>query len=1369
MAVGTMNFKSEISNFKSGISNFKFDISNIKSCMLFHPIGVYLRASAVSFLFAASVLAAPGFDKDVRPILERRCTGCHGEEKTKGGLSMATLSDLMKGGDDGAVVVPGKSDESLLVKLIEHREKPFMPPAKEGPPLTADEIKLIRAWIDAGALAGPAAPTPLPDKPQAPAPAAAATSAAPKTQPAVGSAVRTSPGERSAERTLPNAAATPVAPKSQPAETAPPAPKPQPAAVTTAPSATVAAAPLSPATQPASHLPSQIGSLAFSPDGKVLAVGSLHTVELLNPSDGQVIKRLEGHLENVRALAFSRDGQLLAAAGGQPAIKGEVKIWNVAEARVTATIEGHNDCIYAVVFSPDGKSVATASYDKMIYVWEVSTGKQSRALKNHVDSVYDVAFSRDGKRLISVSADRSVKVWDAETGNHLYNLSESQGALYTVAIHPKADQVAAAGADRMIRVWDLGPTGGKLANSWFAHEKPILKIAYSPDGAFLYSTAQDRLLKTWDTHTLSELHVIAKQPDWNLALAVSPVGSTVGVGRYDGSLSVYDPTTGKLVLDKTPQLAKGPSDKVMLAAATQPAGKTTKMKKKKEHDKVGDFIPVDVVAGAVTFPPALISIDRKGAALGSTVDVTISGQNLADISEVIIGDNAIRSKIIALAPKPKSELQRVKFNTAAEISDESVGYDMKLQFAIGFEARPGFHEIRVRNGKGTSNGVTFFVEDLLEVGEKEPNDEPAAAQTITRSIVVLGAMNKPGDVDWYRINAQPGQTYVFEVIGSALVSSLNGSMTLTRQDGTPIARGDDFARGVDPRLAYEFTAAGVYYLSVSDRDMDAGGFYRMRVEDRSVLTGVFPLGVQKEKTAEIAVEGVGLGDVKTVKVSGMGGAALGPMIGVPVAGRNGPLLSNLTLAVGEHAELVESEPNDDAAKAQPVTPPITINGRIFHEQGTDGDADVYRFAARKGQRLIIDVMAQRLGSPLDSFVEVLDAAGNAIERATLRAVAKTFMVLADRDSKQAGLRLDNWDDLRVNDWVMVGSEVIRILQIPDYADKDVVFFASRGQRLGYLDTTPEHHAINTNVYKVEIHPPGKTFAPNGNPVFRVFTQNDDGGMPSYGKDSRVTFDPPADGDYLVRIRSASNDSNRRYTYRLSIRPPRPDFTVSAGGDFNIPAGSTTVVNAAVSRMDGFDGPVHIKLADLPPGFTATESDIPPDNETGSLTLTAGAGAKSTGDTAQVRLVATARIADADVVREGRLRRITVAECKPDVEVRLEPPVVNLPPGGTAEVTVHVTRNNGFAGRVQIEARDLPFGTDVANSGLNGILVTEAQQSRTFKIFSQPWARPMERLFTVTGQPATTAPQNFIYTAAPITLRITKDGQKTPQLVQTPAP
>src|SRR6266480_4208656 len=111
--------------------------------------------------------------------------------------------------------------------------------------------------------------------------------------------------------------------------------------------------------------PPQTYSLAWRPDGAVIALGGYRETRLVDAASRKPIATLAGHSDAVRALAFSRDGKWLAAAGGLPARAGEVKLWDVATKAVAQTFTGHADCIYAVAFSPDGRVLATASYDKL--------------------------------------------------------------------------------------------------------------------------------------------------------------------------------------------------------------------------------------------------------------------------------------------------------------------------------------------------------------------------------------------------------------------------------------------------------------------------------------------------------------------------------------------------------------------------------------------------------------------------------------------------------------------------------------------------------------------------------------------------------------------------------------------------------------------------------------------------------------------------------------------------------------------------------------------------------------------------------------------------------------------------------------------
>jgi WD40 repeat protein len=419
---------------------------------------------------ARAVQTLPSYAKQIEPILRENCAACHNHTTRKGELNLESYESLKAGGRRGTPILPGKSAESLLVKMIEGTVKPRMPLGDE---LSADEIKIIKAWIDAGAHG--------PEGPMA------------KTEPTADKDGR-------------------------------------PVNV--------------PDIKPTTAVKAAISSLSFAGSNSLLAVGRYQEVELINSSNGQSIGELTGHANQVRALAFSPDGKLLAAAGGNPAQFGEIKLWDIAERKELRTIRGHRDNIFAIAFSPDGKMLATCSYDRMIKLWDASTGKEIKNLKDHTDAVFSIAFSPDGKRLASASADRTVKIWDVATGERLYTLGDALDAVNSVAFAPDGKRLAGAGADRIIRIWEIGETEGRQIKSLIAHEDAINVVAFSPDGKTLASAGADKMLKLWDAATLEEIRTVERQSDWVFSLLFSPDGKRLAVGRYDGSIAFYDPATG---------------------------------------------------------------------------------------------------------------------------------------------------------------------------------------------------------------------------------------------------------------------------------------------------------------------------------------------------------------------------------------------------------------------------------------------------------------------------------------------------------------------------------------------------------------------------------------------------------------------------------------------------------------------------------------------------------------------------------------------------------------------------------------------------------------------------------------------------------
>ncbi len=161
---------------------------------------------------------------------------------------------------------------------------------------------------------------------------------------------------------------------------------------------------------------------------------------------------------------------------------------------------------------------------------------------------------------------------------------------------------------------------------------------------------------------------------------------------------------------------------------------------------------------------------------------------------------------------------------------------------------------------------------------------------------------------------------------------------------------------------------------------------------------------------------------------------------------------------------------------------------------------------------------------------------------------------------------------------------------------------------------------------MEIHPPGTKLSPNGLPQFTLENRNDDGG-PLYGKDPYLDFTAPADGEFLVRLADTRGRGGRDFAYRLTIAPPRPDFTVFLNpANPNVPRGSRVPVTVTAFRHDGFDGPIHVKLTGLPPGVESSSGVILPGHT--SVAITVSASEDASAATSPFSVIAEAKVSAA---------------------------------------------------------------------------------------------------------------------------------------------
>ena len=195
------------------------------------------------------------------------------------------------------------------------------------------------------------------------------------------------------------------------------------------------------------------------------------------------------------------------------------------------------------------------------------------------------------------------------------------------------------------------------------------------------------------------------------------------------------------------------------------------------------------------------------------------------------------------------------------------------------------------------------------------------------------------------------------------------------------------------------------------------------------------------------------------------------------------------------------------------------------------------------------------------------------------------------------------------------------------------------------------------------------------------------------------------------------------------------------------------------RMDGFDGPIAVSLRDLPPGLHATQGTIAPGQVSTTLVLSADAGAKmSAAAPLKITGEATGLVHTANP--EDHLKLIALMP-RADIAVTAETKEVTIEAGGTAQITVSISRQEGFQGRVPIEVRNLPPRVRVLDVGLNGVLITEDESRRSFTLEALPMAEPGDQLIYISGAVETRSPQASSY-ASPEAIRLhVKAKERTP--------
>lgn len=454
----------------------------------------------------------------------------------------------------------------------------------------------------------------------------------------------------------------------------------------------------------------------------------------------------------------------------------------------------------------------------------------------------------------------------------------------------------------------------------------------------------------------------------------------------------------------------------------------------------------------------------------------------------------------------------------------------------------------------------------------------------------------------------------------------------------------------------------------------------------------------------------------------------------------------------EQIEVIEEiEPNNIVGNAQTVDAPVQIAGAIEGIVGGQPDFDTFRFNARAGEEWVIEVIAARSKSKLDSFIEVLTEGGQPVERVLLQAVRDSYFTFRGKNADEVGdFRVFNWEEMDVNDYLYANGEVVKFWMYPRGPDSGFISFPGDGKRWGYFDTTPLAHALGEPCYIVKPHPPGTKLIPNGLPVFTLHYENDDEAQRKLGADSKLYFTAPEDGDYLVRIRDVRGFEGEDYGYRLILRPRRPDFRVSVDGEgLKVSPGSAREFRVVADRLDRFEGPITVNITGLPPGFQVSNPIVIGEGQQdafGVLWTDADAPTPTPQNQMVTIALGKAEINGQEISHPGKgLGKIELGEA-PKLTAKIvaaEKGVRPLPaadegplefvihPGETIMLKVEVNRSP-FKGEVSFgkekSGRNLPHGVYVDNIGLNGLLLLDEQNEREFYITAAPWVPEQTRFF-----------------------------------------
>jgi hypothetical protein len=687
-----------------------------------------------------------------------------------------------------------------------------------------------------------------------------------------------------------------------------------------------------------------------------------------------------------------------------------------------------------------------------------------------------------------------------------------------------------------------------------------------------------------------------------------------------------------------------------------------------------------VEAGAVA--PHLASVLPTGGQRGTQMEVSFHGDRLQDTEEVISYEPGL--EVLKLSTTKKDVVT--------------------AQLRIAPDCRLGEHHLRIRTETGLTELRTFFVGAYPVVAEKEPNNEVTNAQKVALNTTVTGVITSE-DVDCFAVEARQGDRLSAEVEGMRLGRGFfDPRLAVLDSHGTVLADVDDTQLAMqDPFISLIVPADGTYILRL--REATYGGndncHYRLHIGAFPRPTAVYPLGGKAGETLTLTFFSGATGEfTQPVKLPPTPSDKFGvfaELDGLPAPSPN-------WIRVSDFPNVLETSPNHDRehATATDLPPPLALNGVVSQK----GEEDWFRFPATKGLALDVNVYARRLGSPLDSVLEVFDAQGRSL-------AANDDAAGADSELKFTPPETTNYF-VRIRDTLGQGGPdyVYRIevtpvipdlaVKIPEVARNDTqsrqYIAVPRGNRFATLISARRANFGGELVFDAEGLPSGVTLqadrmAANIDAMPLVFEAAPD--APTGGKllDLTATWTNGTSkviGKFHQDIELVEGPNNSAYystsVDKLCVAVTRPAPFKLAIVDPKVPlvqAGSMRLEIAA-AREQGFDEPIEVSMVWNPPGVSSQpEATIPKGATNVFYQLNAGGGAEIRSW--KIAVLGHATVAGGELYVSSQMAGLQMAV--PFLTGKIETLWVN--PGKPGKLTVNLQSAKPFEGKATIRLCGLP--------------------------------------------------------------------------------